>query len=135
MTDIDNRPGEVELPGRGSLHSTPEGFSLKVIEKSELSLFAMAASVSPRRERSYEVNNTNGTITVYNTVDDSSLHGGGPGHIERYTIDTNTQTVKDYTKDPRRSGLARVGLAIANATVLADFAPLDSALRHPIHGI
>lgn len=117
--DTDVRPGEVEIPNVGSLHSTPEGFSLRALEPSQMLPLGMGMAMVGERSRSYEVNTNAGTISVTNTAAASysgSAYNMGPkstpGFTESYVIDTSSGTVRDYKKvnlgahdDPNASGL------------------------------
>lgn len=88
-TDIDRRPGEVEVPGLGKLHSNDEGF--EVVRHSRAGLFGSTTST-------YNVNEKDGTITVTNTKTSGSMLSGSK-ETESYVLDTNSKEVKEYKSD------------------------------------
>lgn len=101
--DIDTRPGEVQVPGVGSLQSTPEGYSVRLIQKGHNAMGHLWMNCKTPGSRAYQVNNETGTITVTNTVGATTSHGPGgsqilPGYSERYTLDTQSGKLKDYRK-------------------------------------
>ena len=100
--DSDPRPGEVEVLGVGSLHSTPEGFSLKLLQGESYGVFGFGSLITGQGSRQYQVDSQKGTICVINDVGASSASGWGisqnPGHVETYTIDTVNGTIADYSK-------------------------------------
>ena len=111
--DTDMRPGEVDVPGVGSLHSTPEGFSLKLI-KDATTTFDRARGVrefKPRVKNFYTVDHSKGTIAVGN---DQGANPGlgisekkGPGFRESYTIDTEQGMILDYQKTVKNNNSNR----------------------------
>lgn len=109
--DTDPRKGEVEVFGAGSLHSTPEGYSLRVIGKNAPGQLPLRNGSTAHDERTYQVNESGGTITVVNSHS-PSMHpaNGDVSFRESYTIDTKNKVVTGYKKAPTGGPLASAAL-------------------------
>lgn len=98
-SDRDGRPGEVDCPGTGYLMSTPEGAALKTIQEPQFTAIEDTRIDDWGGSRFYNVNQSQGTITVVNTcVGDLAPGSSKPGYIETYTIDNEARAVTDYTR-------------------------------------
>ena len=109
--DCDPRPGEVEVPGVGSLHSTPEGFSLRLLQGESFGVYGFSSLITGAGCREYQIDTKKGTICVIHEVGASSAQSFGlyqnSGHVETYTIDTVNGTIADYSKKERTTAGAQ----------------------------
>ena len=101
--DTDLRAGEVEIPGLGSLHSTPDGFEVKMKEETVVPLQGGARLTTSSESRAYVVNENLGVIQVVNEVGESWSGNSwnsirNPGYTESYDIDTGSESIKGYQK-------------------------------------
>ena len=125
--DKDLRPGEIDVPGVGSLHSTPEGFSLRLIaDKGQR--WQMLAGFGKRafRSREYKVDEKSNSIAVTNIVGESYSHSIGglrvpavsktePGYRETYTINLGDNTVSQYKRNGNPFGISVGGITEGGA--------------------
>lgn len=89
-TDIDPRPGEVNVPGLGKLQSHDDGFEVARISRN--------GKLNAKTSNFYSVNEKTGTITVTNIKTNGSMLSGSQ-KTESYVLDTNSKAIKDYKSD------------------------------------
>lgn len=102
--DLDSRPGEVEIPDVGSLHSTEDGFEVTSLGQNSVPLFKTVSG--GERATHYRTNEKTGTISVFREQQPQLLTGflmpswgkmaKVPGYTQSYTIDTKSKEIKDY---------------------------------------